>query len=70
MCDAIEICDGRQEMRNLSADQPLRAGDKVYGQLHQPSARLRIPQPRSKIPASTHHKTRVDAFLLLNNSKG
>ena len=70
MRDAVEIRDGRQEMCDLSADQSLRAGHTVYGQLHQHSARLGIPLPWGKTPASMHHETELEAFLLLSNPKG
>lgn len=42
MRDALEIRDGRQEMRDMPADQSLRPGHQIYGQLHDYSALLRI----------------------------
>ena len=42
MCNAIEICDGRQALRDMPANKPLRAGHPIYGQLYLHAASLGI----------------------------
>ena len=46
--DTVEVRHGRQEMRDMPADQPVCAGHEIYGQLYLHPASHRISPPRSK----------------------
>lgn len=65
MRDALEIRDGRQEMCDMPADQSLRPGHQIYGQLHDHSAFLRVPQPRSTSLASICIRSDEPCMLLI-----
>ena len=54
--DAIEICDGRQALRDMPADKPLCAGHPVHGQLYFHAARLRSKTKLNPSECFNQHK--------------
>ena len=72
MRDAVEIRHGRQEMRYMSADQSMRPGHAIYGQLYQHSALLRVPSPRGEFLSHEHFRPLeklVSSLFVLDNCK-
>lgn len=64
MRDAIEIRHGRQEMRYMSANQSMRPGHAIYGQLYQYCALLRVPSPRGESLSHEHVRPSRTARVL------